>query len=471
MKFVEETEGTWTAIQLKAVEMEIEQQKRDWEANRMAAMQQEELERAKVEQEDNELLTFSREDALNKVNINRSNKKKLGNKRDRVVRASENQNHSVKNQTKIITNNSNNNNSSTRNGLVNETLEQNSKNNKSGESSKSPKQRSIEISVNNNSSTINRRYTRNLVNKSQTDDVNSNSTPRALRRRIKSNSIKSSRSNSLNSHRSNEKARSTSESTTTTDKESTTQRTTPDDSDSDVSLDVMIDSNDVNDSDSNSTNNHHQQNVVRAVNLNFDSTSQDDDTLMNDVSNDHTPQKDDDHNVNSDSIKMTSSPRTRSRGTVKINLWTLDESPILPANKRHKSNNQNIQKNSSLNDTLTDAEISLKADFGIVKELKVEVALYVPKTGPKKQPTIIKKITPKRQLNVKNNQTLDSWLTKTPNSISPSVTAKKIAPLLPVDPLAIDDTVTVKHDTDVKPILRSRRNTTVINYSDTNKTL
>lgn len=467
MKFVEETEGTWTAIQLKAVEMEIEQQKRDWEANRMAAMQQEELERAKVEQEDNELLTFSREDALNKVNISRSNKKKLENKRDRIVRASENQNHSVKNQSKVI---NSNNNSFTRNGLVNETLEQNSKNNKSGESSKSPKQRSIEIRVSNNSSTINRRYTRNLVNKSQTDDVNSNSTPRALRRRIKSNSIKSSRSNSLNSHRSNEKARSTSESTTTTDKESTTQRTTPDDSDSDVSLDVMIDSNDVNDSDSNSTNNH-QQNVVRTVNLNFDSTSQDDDTIMNDVSNDLTPQKGADHNVNSDSIKMTSSPRTRSRGTVKINLWTLDESPILPANKRHKSNNQSIQKNSSLNDTLTDAEISLKADFGIVKELKVEVDLYVPKSGSKKQTTIIKKITPKRQLNVKNNHTLDSWLTKTPNSISPSVTAKKITPLLPVDPLAIDDTVTVKHETDVKPILRSRRNTTVINYSDTNKTL
>lgn len=469
MKFVEETEGTWTAIQLKAVEMEIEQQKRDWEANRMAAMQQEELERAKVEQEDNELLTFSREDALNKVNISRSNKKKLGNKRDRVVRASENQNHSVKNQTKVI--NSNNNNSSTRNGLVKETLEQNSKNSKSGESSKSPKQRSIEISVNNNSSTTNRRYTRNLVNKSQTDDGNSNSTPRALRRRLKSNSIKSSRSNSLNSHRSNEKARSTSESTTTTDKESTTHRTTPDDSDSDVSLDVMIDSNDVNDSDSNSTNNHHQQNVVRAVNLNFDSTSQDDDTIMNDVSNDLTPQKGADHNVNSDSIKITSSPRTRSRGTVKINLWTLDESPILPANKRHKSNNQNIQKHSSINDTLTDAEISLKADFGIVKELKVEVDLYVPKSGSKKQTTIVKKIAPKRQLNVKNNHTLDSWLTKTPNSISPSVTAKKIAPLLPVDPLAIDDTLTVQHEADVKPILRSRRNTTVINYSDTNKTL
>lgn len=469
MKFVEETEGTWTAIQLKAVEMEIEQQKREWEANRLVAMQQEELERAKIEQEDNELLTFSREDALNKVNISRSNKKKLGNKRDRVVRASENQNHSEKNETKVI--NSNINNSSSRNGLVKETIEQNNKNNKSGESSKSPKQRSNEISVNNNSSTINRRYTRNLVNKSQTDDNNSNSTPRALRRRMKSNSIKSSRSNSLNSHRSNEKARSNSESTTNTDKESTTQRTTPDDSDSDVSLDVMIDSNDVNDSDSNSTNNHHQQNVARAADLNFDSTSQDDDTIMNDVSNDLTPQKSADNSVNSDSIKITSSPRTRSRGTVKINLWTLDESPILSSNKRHKSNNQNIQKNSTINDTLTDAEISLKADFGIVKELKVEVDLYVPKSGSKKQTTIIKKITSKRQLNVKNNHTLDSWLTKTPNSISPSVTAKKIAPLLPVDPLAIDDTVTVHHETDVKPILRSRRNTTVINYSDTNKTL
>uniref|UniRef100_A0A4Y0BL68 Helicase domino n=1 Tax=Anopheles funestus TaxID=62324 RepID=A0A4Y0BL68_ANOFN len=69
MRFVEDTEGTWTAVQLKAVEQEIEQQKRDWEANRLAEQRRnEEAARKREAEEHADLLTFSREDAKNQVN-------------------------------------------------------------------------------------------------------------------------------------------------------------------------------------------------------------------------------------------------------------------------------------------------------------------------------------------------------------------------------------------------------------------
>ncbi|XP_058828517.1 helicase domino-like, partial [Topomyia yanbarensis] len=68
MRFVEDTEGTWTAIRLKAVEAEIEQQKRGWEANRLAQQKREEEAARQQEAEENDLLTFSREDAQNQVN-------------------------------------------------------------------------------------------------------------------------------------------------------------------------------------------------------------------------------------------------------------------------------------------------------------------------------------------------------------------------------------------------------------------
>uniref|UniRef100_A0A182S950 Uncharacterized protein n=1 Tax=Anopheles maculatus TaxID=74869 RepID=A0A182S950_9DIPT len=69
MRFVEDTEGTWTAVQLKAVEQEMEQKKRDWEANRLAEQRRiEEAARKREAEERADLLTFSREDAKNQVN-------------------------------------------------------------------------------------------------------------------------------------------------------------------------------------------------------------------------------------------------------------------------------------------------------------------------------------------------------------------------------------------------------------------
>lgn len=69
MRFVEETGGLWIAEQLRIAEAEIEQQKRNWEADRLAALQKEQEEEQQRDEE--ELLTYSRSDAKNQVN-NRS---------------------------------------------------------------------------------------------------------------------------------------------------------------------------------------------------------------------------------------------------------------------------------------------------------------------------------------------------------------------------------------------------------------
>lgn len=80
MRFVEETGGSWTAEQLRAAEAEIEQQKREWEANRLATLKKAEEDAKRAAEEENELLTYSREDAQNQVN-NKSNKRRPINRR------------------------------------------------------------------------------------------------------------------------------------------------------------------------------------------------------------------------------------------------------------------------------------------------------------------------------------------------------------------------------------------------------
>jgi len=217
-------------------------------------------------------------------------------------------------------------------------------------------------------------------------------------------------------------------------------------------LDVMIDSNDVNDSDSNSN-----QNAQHARRSRFDSTSQDDDTLMNDDSTITDDTSIDKISSSGNGDKVTSSPRTRSRGTVKINLWTLDDSPILPA-KRHKVGPLKTPE-------LSREERQLRADFGL-KECKVSVIDIQSKQTPPPLPSSLDKIPkplPKtkvqRKLNAmspKNNHTLDSWLQKTPEPLNKHST------------LSIDTPATDKDDVDDKiPAVRTRRNAVTLS----NKTL
>lgn len=89
MRFVEETGGSWTAEQLRAAEAEIEQQKREWEANRLATLKKAEEDAKRAAEEENDMLTYSREDAQNQVN-NKSKRKSVNRRQISTARKQEN---------------------------------------------------------------------------------------------------------------------------------------------------------------------------------------------------------------------------------------------------------------------------------------------------------------------------------------------------------------------------------------------
>lgn len=68
MRFVEESEGAFSAAQLAAAERELEEQKKEWELDRLRALREEEERRMRLADDDEKPLTFSREDAQNQVN-------------------------------------------------------------------------------------------------------------------------------------------------------------------------------------------------------------------------------------------------------------------------------------------------------------------------------------------------------------------------------------------------------------------
>ncbi|XP_070162365.1 helicase domino isoform X1 [Polyergus mexicanus] len=68
MRFVEESEGAFSAAQLAAAERELEQQKKEWELDRLRALREEEERRMRLADDDEKPLTFGREDAQNQVN-------------------------------------------------------------------------------------------------------------------------------------------------------------------------------------------------------------------------------------------------------------------------------------------------------------------------------------------------------------------------------------------------------------------
>lgn len=413
MKFLEDTGKNWAAVQLRAVEMEIEQQKLEWEEKRQVQRQQEELEKQRADNEENEILTYSRDDALNKVNIT-TKKLMLGKRKSEIANNSSQSNaHGKKN----------NGTKATQNGISKET------------STKSRKSLS-------NIADVPRRNTRNSLNRSAGDDK--------LRARRSSPSImpqrgtsrKSDRSTSVHSRKS--QARSTSESTSRSTANSVSRQTStnasPDDSDSECSLDVMIDSNDVNDSDSNSN----QNNVNEKMRSRLDSTSRDD-TLLNDDSTMSDETTIDKLMKNRES-KVASSPRTRSRGTVNVNLWTLDESsPILPV-KRQKMSNKSSSESKRIE------EKKIRSSFG-VKECKVSIVDIKSKSMALRQAesstmkSSSKPRVPKKLFNAKTNHTLDQWIQK------------------PSTPLPNADTPTesVKDEPERVPITRQRRQTILMN--------
>ncbi|KAL6258452.1 hypothetical protein P5V15_010408 [Pogonomyrmex californicus] len=67
MRFVEESEGAFSAAQLAAAERELEEQKKEWELDRLRALREEEERRMRLADDDEKPLTFGREDAHNQI--------------------------------------------------------------------------------------------------------------------------------------------------------------------------------------------------------------------------------------------------------------------------------------------------------------------------------------------------------------------------------------------------------------------
>lgn len=368
------------AERLKAVDEEIEKQKHEWEKKQLALKQEEELERQRTEREDNEILTYSRKDALNKVNITSKRKSQLLGKRKHENAKDMNTSQGKKTNGREIVQNGNSKKISVKSPIKVESPTRRSFRNRN-HVDEQPQQPTKQIKLD---------LTRNLNRKS-----------------IRSASIMSGKS----------KTRSASESTSRSS--GNRQTMTPDDSNSECSLDVMIDSNDVNDSDSNS-------NQRTRRHFNNDTTSNDDDTVMNDDSTmtDETIVEKEDKNqslLNDIHKKNTSSPRTRSRGTVKLNLWTLDDSPIEPT-KRQKGKK-------SISENHKDDEDSRPLnELYPIKSCEVKVIRLDEKRVSNESKSSQKMRPPKStKLNVsKNNQTLDKWFKASPKTQEESEDKKEI---------------------------------------------
>jgi len=222
LKFVEETGANWAAIQIKAVEMEIEQQKREWEEKRLVQQQQEEQEKQRAEKEDNELLTYSREDALNKVNNRSKRKSQVLSKRKSDVDI----NHSGSATKRSVVLSKNGSDVALQNGVTKDSV--------GGGGGGVLKSRGKVMKISPKASPS-KRSTR--ANCSMPDEASASTAklmqPRRIQRTL---SRKSDRSTSIASTKSHEKVRSTSESTRSTADSVSRRTTTHDDSDSECSF-------------------------------------------------------------------------------------------------------------------------------------------------------------------------------------------------------------------------------------------
>lgn len=366
--------------------MEIEQQKREWEEKRQAQMKEEEEARQLAEKDDGELLTYAREDALNKVNI-KSDKKP----------------HTISKQRNV-------NNKISRGKVINGM-------DKVGNGHAKEVQRKSESTpVRTLPPRRNTRYSgrRSFVSEDLQEEIK---TPPPVIPRKSINRSTSISKQLLKTQIKSEITRLPSDVSVS----KSAKTVTPDESDSECSLDVMIDSNDVNDTDSNSN-----EVLAHTETSRFDSSSRDGSTVLNDDdsmsgSGFRSTKK---SSSASNASNSANTPRTlRSRGTVAINLWTLDDdSPILPPKRQKISSTKKIKPNKE-----EEEEEKLRADFG-VKKCRVSVVDIVTPTilkPPEKTLPVKVNSKPQRKLfNVKNNHTLDGWLNK--NSSDDSSNSEKV---------------------------------------------
>lgn len=443
MRFVEDTEGTWTAIQLKAVEAEIEQQKRDWEANRLAQLKREEEAARQLEAEENDLLTFSREDASNQVNKSSSNRSSSGGKVNNNNVTSKDGKKLIHRRVAIVKN--------AHKGMLGKR-----KGSISGEEGKDINRARCRATM----AALASRKAKKMKLVRQSESSATNTTIRTRRDSVRniarpnnSRRKRLKRSPSKRITRSSE-SKEDQENKDGTDKSEEVKDVRPtDEFDSECSLDVMIDSNDAPDSDSNQMNNYYS-----SVDDESGSQSQDD--------GNQRPMDESKQTEAGAGDGVNSTPRTRSRGSVKINLWTLDDSPILAVKRprtgdslRSKKNvsgdnksdiqshdeSSAVEESTSMinNDTsianessiatelsttnpintdelVVDPEVSetikelkiLVTDVKQVKRAKVLDGFASPQRTPSPKARKLKKFPPKSS----NNRTLDSWVSKTPKS-------------------------------------------------------
>lgn len=248
MRFVEESDGTFSAAQLAAAERELEEQKKEWEIDRIRAMREEEERQKRLSDDDENPITFSSEDAKNQVNKSNSSRRAFN-----------------------------------RLGV---------KTNSRGRPRKRGRRPSIPNNVPRQQKRGSRRSSRLKTDEEQEDMTTSDSeVDTASMTDVDSQDDDVARNSSDDHH------------------DSRASSSDDDDNDND---------NDDDESDENGDCDDEKENNERKE--------------EGDYSN-HTPTK----NKLITSCKKNhfdiNSPRTRSRGDVRINLWTLDVSPILPASK------------------------------------------------------------------------------------------------------------------------------------------
>lgn len=487
MRFVEETGGLWTAEQLRAAEAEIEQQKREWEANRLEALQKEQ-EAERLRQEEDELLTYSRADAKNQVN---NNTKYKYNKQPPTL------------STKHTNNNRTNRKRGAADHLSNRDITpspppQPPNTQKQGRAANKQtilvRKRITSRSTVSNHSGSERRRRKSLAKRSpsvapavpqavkrQKLATTEQQPPKSIMKRVPKvvRNLKA-RAALLTQHRReaaaqrrmmlHKKAVSTNakekENEDQNDSDSSAVQTTPtnapteDEESSECSLDAMYDSNDDDNqseeapsknepsSDEEDVSEEERQpkkpsKVVRNGKTKKNST------LLSSSSSSSSEYEEEEEPVPKTNHFDINSPRsTRSRGTVKLNLWTLDVSPIMPAKRRSKNNQSNpeqseeppttspvpsinISKKSIANATTTEAEDSC-ASVGSFKQAKIRDGFNVKTAVGRKKANAKKNLTnpsssPSTPQCGRHN-TLDNWISKSPRTLralSPMVILNK----------------------------------------------
>lgn len=501
MRFIEETEAQWSAEQLAAAERQIEDQKREWEENRLAALRQEEERRSRQAEEDSEMLTFSREDATNQVGIRRNsnNKNRRSGNFVRRGRRSNNRRFNKRDSVRIVpgkrkrgarncTTNSNSlpprrKSPVTRKSVENRDKKENNDKEQSGEDD------TVVSNISNISNTNS-----NECNSSKKDEVLSDNecTLSALDETPVSDSPKTPTS-LVTKYTSPSPPKTTSKIIDLSDEEETSSpvsttkpsptttsitkkgknnksilNSTPianknDKTENSVSSSDDDEEEEESSSDDETLNNHISGSKPDKQSSSSSETSDDEDsnssyssTNSSDSSNDHTEISPKRTRLVTNKLDHNS-PRTRSRGTVKINLWTLDVSPILPGVKpvrsgtplpKHRSrifkfrSAKSVDKCNNKNSTLESNKLDKLETNSIIEEcISSKVSVVMTDVLTSNSTNLVQNnsvsstsdslITvadnppfkkPKSPLKYRNNKlpadqkSLDDWLTKVPSS-------------------------------------------------------